>query len=143
MSQFQCSKQLFEFLVHDQNISLDLTIIGGLLSSHLLAEDASRLFSGPRKYNGELLRLATDLADRMLPAFKTNTGIPYSRVLKSLEASFFQTWQVNFRRGVLPDESPETCTAGAGTLTLEWITLSRLTGNPIYEVLRIVILNLC
>ncbi len=27
-----------------------------------------------------------------------------------------------------------TCTAGAGTLILEFGTLSRLTGNPIYEV---------
>ena len=31
-------------------------------------------------YNGELLSMAVDIADRLLVAFNTTTGIPYSRV---------------------------------------------------------------
>ena len=36
-------------------------------------------------------------------------------------------------QGVLPEEARVTCTACAGTLLLEFGTLSRLTGNPVYE----------
>jgi len=60
-----------------------------------------------------------DLADRLLPAFKSPTQIPYPRV--------------NLRYGVPETEITETCTAGAGSLLLEFGTLSRLTNNPIYE----------
>ena len=31
------------------------------------------------------------------------------------------------------DGSPETCTAGAGTLSVEFTLLSRLVGDPTYE----------
>ena len=31
-------------------------------------------------YNEELLNMAVDIADRLLVAFNTTTGIPYSRV---------------------------------------------------------------
>ena len=31
-------------------------------------------------YDGQLLRLATDLAERLMPAFHTPTGLPYPRV---------------------------------------------------------------
>lgn len=36
-------------------------------------------------------------------------------------------------QGVLPKDTRFTCTACAGTLLLEFGTLSRLTGDPIYE----------
>ena len=52
----------------------------GLLSAHFLASDAA-LFP-VAGYNGELLRLAEDLARRLLPAFDTPTGIPYGTVLQ-------------------------------------------------------------
>lgn len=41
--------------------------------------------------------------------------------------------------GIPRGESPETCTAGAGTLILEFGLLSRLTGNPVYMVQLLVI----
>ena len=41
--------------------------------------------------------------------------------------------QVNLRHGVPPGETPVTCTASVGTMIIEFGTLSRLTGNPIYE----------
>jgi ER degradation enhancer, mannosidase alpha-like 1 len=96
--------------------------LGGLLSAHIYATDQS-LLGGFKlsNYNGELLSLAVDLADRLLPAFSSPTGIPYPRV--------------NLRTGLVPGETSETCSAGAGSLLLEFGTLSRLTGNPIYEQL--------
>jgi len=41
--------------------------------------------------------------------------------------------QVNLRKGVLKGETHETCTAGAGSLILEFATLSRLSGDPRFE----------
>uniref|UniRef100_A0A0K8TE01 alpha-1,2-Mannosidase n=1 Tax=Lygus hesperus TaxID=30085 RepID=A0A0K8TE01_LYGHE len=40
---------------------------------------------------------------------------------------------VNLRYGVPPGETTVTCTAGVGTYILEFATLSRLTGDPVYE----------
>lgn len=97
-----------------------IRILGGLLSAHIYASNPTLLqnykFSN---YSGELLTLAVDLADRLLPAFSSPTGIPYPRI--------------NLRTGLVRGETSETCSAGAGSLLLEFGTLSRLTGNPIYE----------
>ena len=41
--------------------------------------------------------------------------------------------QVNLRTGIPVDGVDETCTAGAGTLLLEFGVLSRLLGDPVYE----------
>lgn len=71
-------------------------------------------------YNGELLSMAKDLADRLMPAFQsTKSGIPFPRV--------------NLKRGVPPTETTETCTAGAGSLILEFGVLSRLLNDSSYE----------
>ena len=51
--------------------------VGGLLSTHLLLD---RKASADLKYDGCLLRLVKDLADRLLPAFDTLSGIPLSWV---------------------------------------------------------------
>jgi mannosidase alpha-like ER degradation enhancer 2 len=40
---------------------------------------------------------------------------------------------VNLRHGVPEDETTVTCTAGVGTFLLEFGTLSRLTGDPVFE----------
>eukprot|EP01041_Mallomonas_annulata_P007884 gene7884-16140_t len=69
-------------------------------------------------YSHHLLRLATDLGDRLMPAFATTTGIPYGTV--------------NLRHGVPPGESEVASTAGAGSLLLEFQTLSIVTGNDRY-----------
>lgn len=42
--------------------------------------------------------------------------------------------QINLRHGLDPKESIETCSAGAGSLILEMATLSRLSGDPRFEV---------
>ena len=65
-----------------------------------------------------VLGLATDLADRLLPAFATPTGIPLS-------------W-VNLRKGRVAGDVEDTCAACAATLALEFRLLSHFTANPIY-----------
>ena len=67
-------------------------------------------------YDGFLLTLAHDIGLRLLPAFSTETGIPYGTV--------------NLLYGIPPDETTVASLAGAGTLTLEMELLSRLTGDP-------------
>lgn len=59
---------------------------GGLLSTHVLLTRNPEIMAG---YNGCLLRLATDLGDRLMPAFQTPTGIPLSWVnLRKARQSF-------------------------------------------------------
>ena len=60
------------------------------------------------RYTGDLLTLAHDLADRLLMAFddETNTGIPHPRV--------------NLQDGVPQDGKKVSCSAGAGSLILEF-----------------------
>ena len=41
--------------------------------------------------------------------------------------------QVNLCEGLPNPSYTETCTAGAGTLTVEFGLLSRLLGDPVYE----------
>lgn len=69
--------------------------------------------------NGPLLRLAEDVAKRLLAAFDSKTGMPYGTV--------------NLKNGIPPGETSVTCTAGVGTFIVEFGALSRLTGDPIYE----------
>jgi len=45
----------------------------------------------------------------------------------------FHFVQVNLLHGVPENSVNETCTAGAGTLLLEFGILSRLLGDPVYE----------
>ncbi|KAI8089996.1 glycosyl hydrolase family 47-domain-containing protein [Halteromyces radiatus] len=102
-----------------QVFELNIRALGGLLSAHILASDPS-FGHQIEHYDGGLLRLAEDLAQRFLPAFKhSKSGIPFPRV--------------NLRHGVPKTETVETCTAGAGSLILEFGVLSRLTGDPQYE----------
>lgn len=100
----------------------NIRMVGGLLSGHILAkllqsQESDRLLW----YNDQLLQMARDLADRLLPAFNTTTGVPYSRI--------------NLRYGMLNylREQRDTCTACGGTMLLEFAALSRLTGLPVYE----------
>lgn len=151
--------------------------IGGLLSSHLFAvgELPIRGYNPPGTeaafakawnktsfsrhqhgikwkdgfvYDGQFLRLAVDLANRIIPAFYTDTGLPYPRVnlrhgvqrhpfyLNSpLNAGICGESNRKFceEKSKLFEETTETCSAGAGSLVLEFSVLSRLTGDGRYE----------
>ncbi|KAL3990121.1 Glycosyl hydrolase 47 family protein [Acanthocheilonema viteae] len=100
----------------------NIRMVGGLISGHVMAKlvqskDENRL----GWYKDELLQMAAELADKLLPAFNTSSGIPYSRI--------------NLKYGMLDflRQQHDTCTACGGTMILEFAALSRLTGKPIYE----------
>lgn len=107
----------------DVNVSVfetNIRILGGLLAAHLVASNHSRaLYRGKEPYSGGLLDLAVDLADRLMLAFDTPTGLPFGTV--------------NLRSGVPPGESRIVCAACAATFSLEFGLLSILTGNAVYE----------
>ena len=48
---------------------------------------------------------------------------------------------VNLLYGVPVGETPVTCTAGIGTFIVEFGTLSRLTGDPVFEQTALRALN--
>ncbi|EJD01333.1 alpha-mannosidase [Fomitiporia mediterranea MF3/22] len=108
----------FDVNTRPQVFETTIRVLGGLLSGHIFASDPTGQFYLPW-YRDELLILAKDLGQRLLPAFNTPTGIPYSRL--------------NLRQGVPLGEPHDTCTAGAGSLILEFGTLSRLTGDDRFE----------
>jgi hypothetical protein len=66
--------------------------------------------------NKKFIQLATDLANRMLPAFKTPTGMPYR--------------YVNLQTGAIRDSINNP--AEIGTLMMEFGKLSKVTKNPVY-----------
>lgn len=98
-------------------------------------------------YDGQFLRLAADLGNRLLPAFYTDTGLPYPRVNLRHGVPFYAKSPLN--AGISCEESErefcgktsrsaettENCSAGAGSLVLELTTLSRLTGDSRFEEL--------
>ncbi|XP_028906612.1 ER degradation-enhancing alpha-mannosidase-like protein 1 isoform X3 [Ornithorhynchus anatinus] len=99
-----------------------IRVLGSLLSAHRIIIDSKQPFGNMtiKDYDNELLHMAHDLAVRLLPAFEnTKTGIPYPRV--------------NLKKGVPPDSNNETCTAGAGSLLVEFGILSRLLGDSTFE----------
>lgn len=130
--------------------------VGGLLSAHLFAigdlpirgykpqwtesEDSTRVITwGNFVYDGQLLRLAHDLGSRLLPAFSTASGMPYPRVNLRHGIPFYQDAEEGVCRldgkSQGSREITETCAAGAGSLILEFTTLSRLSGDHRFETL--------
>jgi len=94
----------FDLDIEVQHFEVVIRILGGLISAQQLDGDL------------RFLELAIDLADRMLPVFDSNTGMPYRFVnLKTHKT-----------------RSRFTNPAEIGTCVLEYGTLSRLTGDPKY-----------
>ncbi|CAK9811242.1 ER degradation-enhancing alpha-mannosidase-like protein 2 [Anthophora plagiata] len=109
----------FEANINVSVFETNIRVVGGLLSAHLLSRKAGINLEPGWPCNGPLLRLAEDMAKRLIAAFDTPTGMPYGTV--------------NLKYGVPEGETSITCTAGIGTFLLEFGTLSRLTGDPLYE----------
>lgn len=98
-------KQLsFDKDIYVKNFEITIRLLGGLLSSYQLSGDK------------RLLQLADDLGARLLPAFNSPTGMPY----------VFVNLKTGMVRGV------ESNPAEIGSLLIEFGTLSKLTGKPIY-----------
>ena len=110
--------------VLDESIKQTDTMYGDLLSLPprpcIPHEEFNRLSSDDDEecwaYDGLFLTLAHDIGTRLVHAFDTKTGIPFGTV--------------NLLRGVPLGETEIASLAGAGTLTLEFELLSRLTGDP-------------
>lgn len=58
----------------------NIRVLGGIISAHILADYLQQRAGIMPWYQAELLTMAKDLGYRLLPAFNTTTGIPYSRV---------------------------------------------------------------
>jgi hypothetical protein len=94
----------FDQDIYVQNFEITIRHLGGLLSIYQL--------TGDRRF----LALAEDLGTRLLPVFNSPTGIPYRFV--------------NLKTGKVRD--PLTNPAEAGTLLIEFGTLSKLTHKPVF-----------
>ena len=94
----------FDRDIYVKNFEITIRLVGGLLSSYQLTGDQ------------RLLSLAEDLGNRLLPVFNSPTGLPYV--------------YVNLRTGQTRDSV--TNPAETGTLLLEFGTLSKLTGKPVF-----------
>jgi predicted alpha-1,2-mannosidase len=98
------SKLDFDKDIYVKNFEITIRLLGGLLSSYQLTGDE------------RLLVKAEDLGKRLLPVFDSPTGLPWV--------------EVNLRTG--KTRNPKTNPAETGTLLLEFGTLSKLTGKPVY-----------
>ncbi len=98
------TKLSFDQDIYVKNFEITIRMLGGLLSSYQLTGDK------------RLLTLAEDLGNRLLPVFNSPTGMPYVNV--------------NLKTGAV--RGVESNPAEAGTMLIEFGTLSKLTGNPVY-----------
>jgi Glycosyl hydrolase family 47 len=87
-----------------QNFEVTIRLLGGLLTNYQLTGDK------------RFLNLAEDLGTRLLPVFESPTGMPYR--------------YVNLRTKAV--RGPVSNPAETGTLLIEFGTLSKLTGKPIF-----------
>src|SRR3990172_8409616 len=94
----------FDHDIYVKNFEITIRLLGGLLSCYQLSGDE------------RLLKLADDLGTRLLPVFKTPTGIPYV--------------DVNLKTAAI--RNPRTNPGEVGTLLVEYGTLSKLTGKTVY-----------
>jgi len=94
----------FDKNISVQNFEITIRLLGGLLSSYQMTGDK------------RLLVLAEDLGNRLLPVFNSPTGMPYRFV--------------NLQTGKVRDA--ESNPAETGTLLIEFGTLSKLTGRPVF-----------
>jgi hypothetical protein len=112
---------------HDVNtFETTIRMLGGLLSAYYLSTTFPNLapqrdddFNQP----GEDLYIekATDLADRLLGAYDSPSGIPYSSI------------NLNTSQGLINHmDGGASSTAEAATLQLEMKYLSKVTGEPVY-----------
>ena len=94
----------FDKDIEVQNFEITIRLLGGLLTNYQLTGDK------------RLLNLAEDLGNRLLPVFNSPTGMPYR--------------YVNLKTGKV--SKPISNPAETGTLLIEFGTLSKLTGKPIF-----------
>lgn len=87
-----------------------IRVVGGLLSAYDLSND--KIF----------LEKARDIADRLLPAWESSSGIPYNVINLARGGPHNPGWT-----------GGESILADSGTEQLEFIALSQRTGDPKYQ----------
>ncbi|XP_053987143.1 endoplasmic reticulum mannosyl-oligosaccharide 1,2-alpha-mannosidase [Hylaeus volcanicus] len=103
-------KSLVFTLNRDVNLfEVTIRVLGGLLSAYHLSGD--KIF----------LNKAAQLGDRMMPAFSTSSGVPYSDVNLGTKTAHSPKW------------GPDSSTSEITSIQLEFRDLSRSTGEPKYE----------
>ena len=105
----------------------NIRVVGGLISAHILAKTVQELPNNKHSklldwYSDELLNMAVDVGNRLLPAFNSRSGLPHRRI--NLKYGMNSNDLLNFQ---------ETCTACAGSMILEFMALSRLSGSSEFE----------
>ncbi|EKD15504.1 glycosyl hydrolase family 47 [Drepanopeziza brunnea f. sp. 'multigermtubi' MB_m1] len=118
-------------LTYDQDQEVNtfettIRMLGGLLSAHYLSTEFPEM--APLKDDDEgakgedlYLEKATDLANRLIGAFESPSGVPYASV------------NLKTNQGVVShDDGGASSTAEAATLQLEFKYLSKLTGESFY-----------
>lgn len=86
-----------------------IRVLGGLLAAYHL--------TGEKMF----LNKAIDLGDRMMPAFSTRSGVPYSDVNLGTRAAHSPKW------------GPDSSTSEVTSIQLEFRDLSRSSGQPKFE----------
>jgi len=116
-------KWLHRKLRYDQDQDVNtfettIRLLGGLLSAHYLA---SQLPNASSQRDHVYLSKAVDLADRLLGAYESSSGIPYASVnLQTMSGISSHT------------DGGASSTAEAGTVQMEMKYLAHLTGKEIY-----------
>lgn len=99
-----------------------IRIIGGLISSHLYATDPNKkVYLGNDYRDDFLLKLAKDMADRLLKAYLTPTGLPFPRINL-----------LNGMKGLPNQLIDENNAAGIASPIFEFTLLSYLTYDEKY-----------
>lgn len=126
-------KWLCRKLTYDQDQDVNtfettIRLLGGLLSAHFLAAQLPHV-SSQRDYI--YLNKSIDLADRLLGAYESDSGIPYASI------------HLRLGTGITSHaDGGASSTAEASTLQLEMKYLAHLTGKNVYwrkaeEVIRV------
>lgn len=99
-----------------------IRMLGGLLTAHYLSSSFPQLAPVEDRYGDDLyLERATDLADRLLGAFESKSGVPYSSV------------NLHTSTGIVShDDGGASSTAEATSVQLELKYLAKLTGETHY-----------
>lgn len=119
----EARKWISRHLDYDQDQDVNtfettIRMLGGLLSAHYLSTKLPNL-SSRRDY--VYLNKSVDLADRLLSAYESRSGVPYASI------------HLGQGRGIVSHaDGGASSTAEAATLQLEMKYLANLTGKDIY-----------
>ncbi|AGO12866.1 AaceriADL390Wp [[Ashbya] aceris (nom. inval.)] len=114
----------FSLNVTVQVFETTIRLVAGLISAHLYAVDPTKKVYLGEQYDGHLLAKAKKLADRLLPAYLTETGLPVPRI--NLAEGL---------KGIPEDLLQENNAAASASPMLEFTMLSYLTYDDKYRLI--------